>query len=133
MHIAGPAAAGAISAATLAAARTAFDTMGGWSTGPRQTLDGGQALQMALRRICGAYPTVSPEDLDLVRLDELPRGTGWALDIAAPEPELTVFRIQITASNGIPCTTRISRHHHDPSHPVEPAASTDVEPRLAVT
>ena len=87
MHIAGPAAAGAISAATLAAARTAFDTMGGWSTGPRQTLDRGRALAMARRRISTAYPTVSPEDLDLVRLDELPGGTGWALDIAAPEPD----------------------------------------------
>lgn len=131
MHIAGPASGGVLSATTLAAARTAFETIGGWSTGPRQTLDRGQALAMALRRISSAYPTLSAEDLDLVRQDELPGGTGWALDIAAPG--LTVFRVQITASNGVPCTTRISRHHHDPSQLVEPATYTDGEPRLAVS
>ena len=106
LYLAGPAATGAISAATLTAARTAFETIGAWSTGPRQTLDGTRALQMAMRRICTAYTTVSQGDLDLLRQQELPGGTGWALDIAAPGP--TLFRIEITAATGIPVTTRIT-------------------------
>ena len=121
LYLAGPAATGAISAATLTAARTAFETIGAWSTGPRKTLDGTRALQMALRRICTAYTTVSPDDLDLVRQQELPGGTGWALDIAAPG--LTLFRIEITASTGVPVTTRISKRQHDPTQLLDPATT----------
>ena len=133
LYLAGPAATGAISAATLTAARTAFETIGAWSTGPRPTLDGTRALQMAMRRICTAYTTVSPDDLDLLRQQELPGGTGWALDIAAPGP--TLFQIEISTATGVTVTTRISNPRHDPTQLLDPAPDTDTgrDPRLAVS
>lgn len=109
----------------------ALGTLGLDVCGPGKTLDGTRALQMAMRRICTAYTTVSPDDLDPLRQQELPEGTGWTLDIAAPGP--TLFRIEITTATGVTVTTRISTPRHDPTQLLDPDTDTGRDPRLALS